>query len=239
MSNHYTTRCTVTGDPDAIEQFYALMFMPHVDEGERFDFERIFPLPDCFADQLANGVNGITNEILAILCEPIGMNVIWDHVAKFRPGMGEWPGLFNFKDRGGMAAVIEQAYPGEIAKARKSALCFGLTGYFSIFDWCYANWGTKWNSYRVQFDDRQDGRLYFRFETANGFPRPIFDELAKRFPSLKFECAYFDEGWGQAGRGFFNGSDSEPPFADEPPTNELYEIVYGEPPEHDEQTCAG
>ena len=136
--------------------------------------------------------------------------------------------LAQYHSFGGHRRIIEDDYPGEISKARNAALFFGLTGYWDIVDWRYGEWGTKRNAYCLNFEDDQPKRLHFRFDTANGFPRPIFEKLAAQFPALKFECAYFDEGWCEAGRGFFNGGDGEKPFCDEPPTAELYELVYGE-----------
>lgn len=231
MPNHFTTRCVITGDDADIAAFRSAVFSRDED-GERLDFEKAIQIPECFSGE--DNVCSTTNDVLALLCKPIGMNIIWDNLARHRPQMGEWRGLFNYK-RGETQEILESAFPGEIARAKRAAICFGTTGHFDIISWAHANWGTKWNSYRLRFNDEQPGRLAISFETANGFPRPIFNKLAELFPRLKFECAYFDEGWNAAGRGFFNGSDGDAPFADEPATDDLYEIVYGEPPVHDDE----
>ena len=54
------------------------------------------------------------------------------------------------------------------------------------------------------------------------------------FPALHFECACFDEGRGFAGDGFFNPPEGEIEFMADAATDRLYEKVYGEKPEKDE-----
>lgn len=56
------------------------------------------------------------------------------------------------------------------------------------YEWCIANWGTKWNAYEIGFDC--DAIL---FQTAWNTPRPIWAEISKRFPDLELVVEYADE----------------------------------------------
>ena len=76
---------------------------------------------------------------------------------------------------------------------------------------------------------------HLAFNTAWSFPEPVFDALAKRFPTLTFECVCFDEGWGLAGKGRFGVEADEEPFTITDANDELYELVYGHPPEREDE----
>jgi hypothetical protein len=100
------------------------------------------------------------------------------------------------------------------------------TGFASWYPWNIENWGTKWNSY--SFRHVADEPLEFIFETAWGFPEPVFLAIAREYPTLHFKCLTFDEGWNFGGAGYFNPPAGEPAWAQCTATDELYERVYGE-----------
>jgi hypothetical protein len=56
------------------------------------------------------------------------------------------------------------------------------------YEWCNANWGTKWNAYDIAFDYDT-----VSFQTAWSTPEPIWQELSKRFPDMQLEVEYADE----------------------------------------------
>lgn len=60
------------------------------------------------------------------------------------------------------------------------------------YEWCIANWGTKWNSY--DFGEDYDS---ITFNTAWATPTPIFAEISKRFPTLQLVVEYADEDEGR------------------------------------------
>jgi len=61
------------------------------------------------------------------------------------------------------------------------------------YDWCVANWGTKWNAYNVQ--RRDHGRIScVTFETAWAPPMPVIKALAERFPAVTISIEYFERG---------------------------------------------
>lgn len=66
-------------------------------------------------------------------------------------------------------------------------------------EWCYENWGTKWNFSDTELIDEDDGTLYYFFDTAWAPPEPVIKQMAKVFPELDFELRYFE------GSNQFNG----------------------------------
>ena len=66
------------------------------------------------------------------------------------------------------------------------------------YDWCIANWNTKWDAYNVSVQRLSDTSLYVTMETAWNPPIPIFKKLVE----LGFEVSayYLDEGWNYIGQ---------------------------------------
>lgn len=99
------------------------------------------------------------------------------------------------------------------------------------YDWSIANWGTKWNSCDYEEVESAPGLWVFRMDTAWAFPKPVFSALAKKYSSVLFNVAYFDEGWNFAGRGTYEGTFGGAHHVDA--TAELYTEVYDRAPETD------
>ncbi len=60
------------------------------------------------------------------------------------------------------------------------------------YNWCIANWGTKWTSYGYTADSGfKDGKLTFL--TAWSAPHPILQRLSEMFPDIEFEHEWADE----------------------------------------------
>jgi hypothetical protein len=94
-------------------------------------------------------------------------------------------------------------------------------------DWGKRNWGTKWNSRAL--DVISEDPLQFRFDTALSFPTKIFEALARRYPTLRFECTAIEESEWFGGTGYFNPGTGDPTYARcEPPIPGLYEAVHGD-----------
>lgn len=62
------------------------------------------------------------------------------------------------------------------------------------YEWCVANWGTKWNASDAY---REKNRL--RFHTPWGPPEPVIKAMGQRFPTLTFTLKYFERGAGFQG----------------------------------------
>lgn len=66
-------------------------------------------------------------------------------------------------------------------------------GYSTWYDWCIANWGTKWNAYECDIEDTED-TIYF-CTAWRGVP-VLIEMLSVRFPEVEFEYYYADEDFG-------------------------------------------
>jgi Ferredoxin-like domain in Api92-like protein len=69
-----------------------------------------------------------------------------------------------------------------------------VIGHSNWYDWCIANWGTKWNASDVDVsDDSEYGYAEILFNTAWCAPIPIFRKLQELFPGLEIDCRWRDE----------------------------------------------
>jgi len=68
------------------------------------------------------------------------------------------------------------------------------------YDWCVANWGTKWPASRVEVEgpmtgyDEKTVEVVFHFDTAWSPPKPVIKKAAELYPALRFELRYFECG---------------------------------------------
>jgi hypothetical protein len=77
-------------------------------------------------------------------------------------------------------------------------------GYKNWYDWCVANWGTKWNAggdndaMQVDYDEDQgnQGIALFQFDTAWAPPLGVLEKLMETHPELSIECRYHEPGVG-------------------------------------------
>ena len=63
-------------------------------------------------------------------------------------------------------------------------------GCLNWYEWAIKNWGTKWNSTNLDID--VDGKC-MTFDTAWDPATPVFVELTKQMPEVKFAMLYSDE----------------------------------------------
>jgi hypothetical protein len=61
-------------------------------------------------------------------------------------------------------------------------------GATSWYDWCIANWGTKWNAYEFIVRSNE-----LEFQTAWRTPVPVLIKLSKRFPEETITLNFADE----------------------------------------------
>lgn len=67
------------------------------------------------------------------------------------------------------------------------------------YEWCYANWGTKWGTYSGRaiteiVHDNDMLEVQLSFESAWSPPTPVFDKLAEMYPSISFRAESFERG---------------------------------------------
>lgn len=82
--------------------------------------------------------------------------------------------------------------PDEVRYAKKnnSSDAFNSGGY----EWVVQNTGTKWGAYDVDVTEGK-GQLQYRYQTAWApFNAAVLEAMAERFPELKFEMKYAEQG---------------------------------------------
>ena len=84
----------------------------------------------------------------------------------------------------------EDIYQGNLGEKERKKY-----GNKNWYDWCIENWGTKWSPTGVHLDPTEgDELLEYRFNTAWGPPKGIYDHLHKEFPSLSISWFYNEPG---------------------------------------------
>jgi hypothetical protein len=66
------------------------------------------------------------------------------------------------------------------------------------YEWCVANWGTKWNACEPSLEEYKN-ELNYTFETAWSPPCQVIYALSRRFPLLNLELYYEEGGMGFKG----------------------------------------
>ncbi len=240
MPNHVTTICDVIGATADVERFVKNHIVPRQEDDGTvkdpddvfFSFDTIIPQPECIKGTTSGGgvdigmyaLYGFTDESKSWLNQLIpGRDSLIPYV--------RWPYLPKTVDtREKLLEHLKQDRPEFLREAEKSKRCLDETGHVSWYEWCIANWGTKWGAYDYAEKEREPGRFSFQFDTAWSFPEPIFRKLEAMYPELVFDIASYDEGSNFGCRGQFNGRRDyrcDKSLA----TDELYERVYGSPPE--------
>ena len=69
------------------------------------------------------------------------------------------------------------------------------------YDWCCANWGTKWGTYDpapLTITPADDGTAILRagFSSAWSPPLPVLHALAAKYPEAEIESESYESGWG-------------------------------------------
>jgi hypothetical protein len=237
MPNHVSHRVVVTGPIQEVTRFRNTLFkIPDRDAEEEdggretFDFNQLVAMP---ASVRATTSGSLTNYGLFIL----GRDDLVSHDL-FGQGVEHWLELPWVKEAGittveGLRAYFKEKYPGAVPVGEAAIKAYEETGFLSWYEWSLHHWGTKWNAYHFAIEDNRDDRIEFRFDTAWSSPSPIFDQIAETFPQLHIEVVGFDEGWGFGIEGVIENGVNGVIYAE--PSDELYERVYGEPPEHEDE----
>lgn len=120
-------------------------------------------------------------------------------------------------------AKLQRAYDDNIAKY----------GYKCWYDWCVANWGTKWSDDETILISRTEGKVVFSFVTPYAPPEKAFAKISTDYPDLIFVLSYMSDSLGYVGAtGFRNGnawemgSDNSSLEGIEP-TADNYDAYYG------------
>ena len=239
MPNHVTTRCVVTGSDENIKQFRDKAFLIK-EKVMTFDFNSFIPMPPAVAETQSSTIaeEGAALVSLTQGRSPLRLTAFsgrYSDDTQLRPAR-----ITHMRE----TLNMPEAPPAELAKAwleenpeyriegEKRLRAVAETGFADWYDWSCRHWNTKWNAYGLHIVS--ESPLEFTFDTAWDFPLPVFRKIAQEFPALSFRCDCYDEGGCFAGHGFFNPPKGKTEFATCTATEELYERVYGHPPENDD-----
>jgi len=66
------------------------------------------------------------------------------------------------------------------------------------YEWCVANWGTKWGMYNIQLvQDNYSGKrskAVYRFDSAWSPAIPVIMAMSTKYPDLRFKLKYYERG---------------------------------------------
>lgn len=82
----------------------------------------------------------------------------------------------------------------EIDNDKRIAENIARFGYEDITDWRKANWGCMSNALYSACGFEDETHLWYQFDARHGWPKPIFEALLKRFPTISVEWNYQMEG---------------------------------------------
>lgn len=101
-----------------------------------------------------------------------------------------------------------------------------IRGQVHLLDDRTAKWGTKWNAYGSYIVSQTARRFEFGFTTAWDYPAPVYRQLGREFPSLKFNITAIEFGLLRAFKGIIVGESVTFKAAD---FEKTYEKVFNEP----------
>jgi Ferredoxin-like domain in Api92-like protein len=211
MPNHVTQQLIIVGAA-------ASKVLKHIAGNESaLDFNKIIPMPiELDIEESSDG--------------HMGLAAITGNCSKYLTF--PWVKENCIRTPAEFTAYVERVRPQAIELARKYLSNKQKFGHMTWREWCYANWGTKWNAYSVNEPKVLHEQATIRFDTAWSPAIPVIARLSQQFLSASFTLRYFDEGWGFAGEAIFGtrGQSDEcfAPDANDERTRSVYFQVYEE-----------
>ena len=109
---------------------------------------------------------------------------------------------YNWSEESLQAALEKQMTDELEAKLDGLKAKYGSDNWY---DWCCANWGTKWDACHAAYDriayelpgfssDPARDRIRITFDTAWAAPEPVIHALVRKYPNLNFVHSYSYEG---------------------------------------------
>lgn len=154
---------------------------------KELDFNTIVPMPEELnIESGSNGETGVTILLIRFLDDPSSVSeeerpyyqALCDS-RKHLLSKDEWSYQKHCNDN------------NVIAVGKEYIRNYIKYGYFTWYEWCYANWGVKWNaSDSIVCDD------YAEFSTPWGPPIGFLISLSKAYPDVTFTNEWYEEGGG-------------------------------------------
>lgn len=232
MPNYCENKLTITGDASEIDRFIATCITTNEHNERELDFKTIRPIPqgldygypksnrECLAVALCkvrdNVCGGFEMEKDLTLSELLVLQHDVDHAAV--PTLHE---LNAFIDQHGLEAIA--------APSLQRQRTFG---YDNGYEFCCAEWGTKWNAVGTTIA-REGDTLTLTFDTAWSAPVPIVEATGDMFPTLRFTLQYLETGECFSGTYCCQGDDET--FEEHGDISaEMYQAIWGFVPDDED-----
>ena len=128
-----------------------------------------------------------------------------DHIEESSVGLrgyqalyGAWEELLNVRwvreanvhDRQSLIRFLEQVDEKHIAVAQRYRLNECKYGFRNWYAWNLEHYGTKWDLDNSTVLEQGEGKLTYRFQTADNPPLPWFELLRESYPSLRMKLTH-------------------------------------------------
>lgn len=245
MPNWVTNKLNVSGNKDEIKKLFNSI--KGEDEEQVIDFNKIIPMPDSL--DITSG--SITDESIFWALSKMKDEEIKIHIDNLKNApdllnrnlLNSLQNRFSIKDLPRIKEKAKKFVPDEDMKK------LGITDYESLgktylqnlekygcttwYDWCIANWNTKWNAHNCYLLDDHS----IEFQTAWSTPENIIKVLSEKYPSLEFEVSYADEDFGyNVGKYTYQNGEiirEYLPDGGSPEADKMAEEILGYSPEED------
>lgn len=187
MPNWVATVAEFIGEDEDIQA----VFKEIAGEETKFDFNKLIPMPECL---------NITSGSHSDLAYAYYFVKKFNRLPERRSWLSSPEDVINRVEKDIRVSSQEMLEMGKTLYENKEK--YGATTWY---DWCVANWGTKWNACEVQVSD-----YTIEFSTAWAFAEPVMRKLAELCAkhSVDFEGEWADEDMG-SNTGYFESCQGE------------------------------
>lgn len=184
MPNHVTNKLKINGSKEQIDKIKKYLKIDYDDCTVGMDFNKIIPMPKSL-----NMISGFIEDLaLSVYIQenPSSINIIKRtkdfFLLRSEKEIKEY--LTEHRDK----TYIDLLRLGE--QYFDNILEYGNSTWY---DWSIKNWGTKWNAYKCDLEDKEN-IIYF-LTAWNGVPK-LIEMLSFKFPEVELEYYYADENFG-------------------------------------------
>ena len=188
MPNHVENHISLQGDPAQIRTMLKAIQSDEYGIGS-VDFNKIIPIPKSLDIEAGSRTDR-------------GLKAYRDFIEVYTAGRSADDALTVLEN---IPAESEETFLRQRTDIKHDEWELGKTAWNNIrqygaptwYDWCVANWGTKWNAYgydKYGVDYQKGDSLCF--QTAWSAPHPILQRLSEIYPDVRIEHMWADEDLG-------------------------------------------
>ena len=186
MPNHVMNIVRFSGDADAIRQMREAIQNPEYGIGS-IDFNCIIPMPPSLDLEESSRMHA-------------GLRAYQDFIKVYTRGR-----TVNRNRLSDIPAAKEEAFLKARKDVDREVFALGKQAWNNLrqygkatwYDWCFDEWGTKWNAYG--FDEARPLATsddVIAFQTAWNAPQPVMKAFSAKYPAIRMEHRWADEDTG-------------------------------------------